>query len=495
MTKFEEFFESLKNVENIDIEKLKSSYRKPAYKGVRINTKKFYFEKNGQKNDENEQNFAKKMQKLLKTDEIFKNVPWCQNGFYCTEEQKLGKSIFHEMGLFYLQEPSAMSPVEFLNVQPNDVVLDLCASPGGKSTQIANKLGENGILIANEIVPSRAKILAENIVRLGVKNAIVTNHSPKELENRFENFFDKILVDAPCSGEGMFRKDLSALDEWNKNSPAICADRQKEILKSAYKMLKCGGTMVYSTCTFSLEENEEVVKFLLDNFDDLEVLPLDHSQLGIEKGNVIDGKKGLENCARLYPYNISGEGHFFAVIHKKDEKINDFDEKIDDFNQKNDNFCSNYQKFENITKKQNQSFNKKFLNKHDVLVFEKFAKEHNLKTHQNYVSLGSTLYASPNVDIDKLKVLTAGICLGEIKNGLFFPDHHLAKSLTANEFEPTLEIDENDAKKYIEGQELNTTFAKNGWVLLTHCGYPLAFGKVVDRKIKNHYPKQLRKKL
>jgi len=453
-----EYIESLKKVTNLNILKLEESFNHNAVAGVRFNHKKLPFKIN----EKNIENFMKNYDIFAK----FNQIPWCKEGFWIDENIKLGKNILHELGLYYLQEPSAMAPVEFLNVQPSDNVLDLCASPGGKSTQISSKLKE-GFLIANEIVPKRAKILYENVERLGCDNVIVTNHSPRELEIRFEKFFDKILVDAPCSGEGMFRKNSEAIFEWNKNSPMQCATRQKEIVKSAYKMLKPNGTMVYSTCTFSLEENEEVVKFLLDEFDDLEILPIDHKKYNFEKGIDIDKSKRLLNCARLYPYNIFGEGHFFAVIHKKEGVSKECKKE----------------------KLKNLNYNKQKIN-----IFEDFITKHSNLKFNNFCLMGEYLYANSFIDIDKLKVLNAGLFLGEFKKNNFVPSMHLSRSLTEGKFYPKLNLNLIEAKRYLEGLELNTNL-KDGWVLLTYNNFPISFGKCVDGKIKNHYPKNLRKYL
>lgn len=451
-----EFLDSLKNT-NIDTKKLEESFAKKQFLGVRFNKQKF---KNIEINAQNMQNFMQNNDILCN----LRPISWCNNGFYYSEKTRLGKHIFHELGLYYLQEPSAMSPVEFLDIQPNDFVLDLCAAPGGKTTQIANKL-ENGFVLANEIVPSRAKILCENVQRLGIKNCIVTNNSPQELENKFKCFFDKILVDAPCSGEGMFRKNNDAILEWNINSPKQCMARQIEIVKSAYKMLKPNGKMVYSTCTFSLEENETVVKFLLDSFDDLELVEIDHKKYGFENGVAIDCNDSLKKCARLYPYNIDGEGHFFAVLHKKD----------------NDSFVRR--------NKQTQKFNKQH-----IAIFEKFLSKYSSNKYDNYVSIGDYLYAGCPVDIDRIKVLNAGIFLGEFKKDIFIPSWHFAHTLEKDEFKSTLELTEAEAKQYIMGLEVDTNLS-DGWVLLTYKSFPLCFGKVVAGKVKNHYPKYLRKQL
>ena len=473
------YLESLKKIDNLDLSKLKDCYNKNSFVGVRFSPKKLFLLSQNKQNmqkclqndanfNQNDNFFAKTANDFLKSqnfDGQFSPILWCKNGFYYTGTQKLGKSIFHELGLYYLQEPSAMAPVEFLGVKPTDVVLDLCASPGGKSTQIAQKL-DGGFLVANEIIPSRAKILAENIQRLGCDNVVVTNHSPKDLENRFLNFFDKILVDAPCSGEGMFRKSPEACTEWQENSPNICKARQIEIVQSAYAMLKPNGTMVYSTCTFSLEENEEVIKFILDTFVDMEVLPINHEKFGFAQGNDIDGTGRLNNTARLYPYLLDGEGHFFAVLHKKNNATP-------------------------VLPKQA----KNVASKHDVALFEKFAKENGLtKKFDSYVSMGSYLYGNCAITINKLKVVCPGVELGEIKKDIFIPSYHLAKCLSENQFKNVLEVSGADAIKYISGQEIPANCNK-GWVLLTHKNLPIAFGKVVDGKVKNHYPKILRKQL
>ena len=199
-------------------------------------------------------------------------IDWCDSGYYYNDYLRPGKHPYHEAGLYYIQEASAMSVVEALGVQEGDVVLDLCSAPGGKATHIACKLGDAGLLVANEIVPSRAKILSQNIERMGIARAIVTNNSPDELQDRWQEFFDKIVVDAPCSGEGMFRKNPQSITEWNEQSPIICAQRQALILDSAYKMLKKGGKMIYSTCTFEVEENERTIERFLDRHGDMSIV-------------------------------------------------------------------------------------------------------------------------------------------------------------------------------------------------------------------------------
>lgn len=461
-----EYIESLKKIPELNVEKLVESFDQPAKMGLRINLKKWPFNEISQEN----------MQKFMKNYEIignFEKISWCSNGFYIKNEMQLGKNILHELGMYYIQEPSAMAPVEFLKIQPNDVVLDLCAAPGGKSSQISNKLG-NGFLISNEIVPKRSKILAENVERLGLDNVIVTNHSPLEFENLFPEFFDKILVDAPCSGEGMFRKNPEAIIEWNENTPKMCAERQKEIVKSAYKMLKPNGIMVYSTCTFSIEENEEVIKFLLDEFDNLEIIPTKNHLYNFQNGIDIDGTKRLLGTSRLYPYNIDGEGHFFAVLHKKVNSV------ISNY------FDKNNKKSEKISSKSGNLAQK-------IKMFEKFLDEYTNFKFENFELFGDYLYANCRINLKNIKVVSPGIFLGEFKKDIFIPSMHLARSLKPKDFNNVVELTKNETLQYMQGLEIFKADTKDDWVLLTYKDLPICFGKCVLGKIKNHYPKHLRK--
>ena len=239
-------------------------------------------------------------------------VSWAEEGYYYQEAERPGRHPFHEMGLYYIQEPSAMCVVEVADPKPGEYVLDLCAAPGGKSTQIAGRMAGEGLLVCNEIVPNRAKILSQNIERMGIKNAVVLNHSPQELETRFTSFFDRIVVDAPCSGEGMFHKEEAALTEWSPENVEMCAVRQREILACAVSMLRPGGVLVYSTCTFAPAEDEEMVGWLLTEYPDLELLPIDTEKLGISEGNV-------PGTGRIWPHRQRGEGHFVARLKKRGE--------------------------------------------------------------------------------------------------------------------------------------------------------------------------------
>ena len=255
-------------------------------------------------------------------------VPWAENGYYYTAEERPGKHPYHEAGLYYIQEPSAMAPAELLGVKPGERVLDLCAAPGGKSTQIGAKLLGKGILVCNEIHPARAKILSENMERMGIANSCVMSEAPERLVRFFGGFFDRILVDAPCSGEGMFRKNEEAYREWSPENIALCAERQDRILDSAACMLRPGGTLVYSTCTFAPEENEGSVSRFLRRHGAFSIRSVEKELLGLAgcdgsaaylarvKPEAEQALPGMEAAVRLLPQRVRGEGHFAVLLQK-----------------------------------------------------------------------------------------------------------------------------------------------------------------------------------
>ena len=250
-------------------------------------------------------------------------VPWAEDGYYYEAPDQPGKHPFHEAGVYYIQEPSAMAPAGLLDVRPGERILDLCAAPGGKSVQIAGKLGGSGMLFCNEIHLARAKILSENIERMGIGNACVLNETPERLAEAFPGYFDRVLVDAPCSGEGMFRKSPAAREEWSPENVKLCAGRQDGILDCAAGMLRSGGRLVYSTCTFAPEEDEGSVARFLQRHEEFRILPVEKERLGLEScdgmPDVLDGADsvpGLDDTLRLWPHRIRGEGHFAAVLEK-----------------------------------------------------------------------------------------------------------------------------------------------------------------------------------
>ena len=439
----QDFLDRMKTLLGDEFEDFIASYNKENYHALRINplkSVKACYPEN---------------QKLLP-------VPWTTNGYYYPENLQPGKHPFHEAGVYYIQEPSAMAPAEALMVEPGDIVLDLCAAPGGKSTQIAGKLQDKGLLISNEIIPSRAKILSENIERLGIKNAIVTNEDSNHLAEVFPEFFDKIMVDAPCSGEGMFRKNSEACNEWSLENVKKCSIRQAEILDNAALMLKPGGRMVYSTCTFSTIENEDTIKHFLEKHPDFHIANITLS------GGISEGF--LTGTLRLWPHKLDGEGHFVTVL-EKNGILADKD----------------YIKEKSLKKKElveYTDFEKNFLNISLDGIFTKF---------------GNQLYVLPDItpSLKGIKVLRPGLHLGTILKNRFEPSHSLALAINKEDAKNVcnLNLEDNTIYNYINGETFEYNGDGKGWFLITICGYSIGFGKLSGGIMKNHYPKGLRKNL
>ena len=246
-------------------------------------------------------------------------IPWVRDGFFYQEEDQPARHPFYAAGLYYLQEPSAMTPASRLKIEPGERVLDLCAAPGGKATALGAALQGKGVLVANDISNARAKALLKNLEIFGIANAFVTNEIPGKLAENFEGFFDKVLVDAPCSGEGMFRKDPAVMKTWDPERPEYFAKLQRDILKNAVRMLRPGGLLLYSTCTFAPVENEGSVSWLLENYPEMELLEIEPYE-GFSRGNPVwgNGDIRLEKCVRIWPHKMKGEGHFLALLHKSE---------------------------------------------------------------------------------------------------------------------------------------------------------------------------------
>ncbi|MGG3681452.1 RsmF rRNA methyltransferase first C-terminal domain-containing protein [Aeribacillus composti] len=401
------------------------------------------------------------------------SVPFCEDGFYYDEKQdEPGKHPFHAAGLYYIQEPSAMVPAEVLQAKPGEKILDLCAAPGGKSTQIAAAMENEGILFSNEIHFKRAKALSENIERFGIQNAIVINERPEKLVQHFPNYFDKILVDAPCSGEGMFRKDDNAIEFWSEDLVEKCSYTQKKLLSLAFQMLKPGGTLVYSTCTFSPEENEQVIEAFVSMHPEMSLVEIPKRE-GFDRGRVEWTKTNFEEiskCIRLWPHKIKGEGHFVAKLIKNGEN----------------NTRSSVSYLKSNVKKQQlaefQQFEHSFLKKRITGAFF-------LKKQQLYV------LPEKCPDITSLNVLRAGLHLGEIKKKRFEPNHHLALSLTPNDvkYSYSFSTNEKDWQAYLTGETISSPLGVDrGWILMTIDGESIGWGKETKGTIKNFYPKGLR---
>ena len=386
-------------------------------------------------------------------------IPWTDDGFYFAEEDRPAKHPYYYAGLYYIQEPSAMLPAQVLPIEENDVVLDACAAPGGKSLKLADKLNDKGILLSNDISVSRAQILLSNLERHGVKNSFVLAEDLLKLD-RFDNCFDKILLDAPCSGQGMFRKQSELIKSYIEKDSDCYAPLQKQLICKAIEMLKDGGMMVYSTCTFSKKENEDVIEFALERYPKMKVVPIKQFE-----GFVSGLTDKTENCVRLYPHKIRGEGHFTALL-KKGEKQDSKDIKTRTSDRPDDKFFNNV----------DMSFsNGQFIKREDKLYFE---PDHDL-------------------DIKGLRVLRSGLYLGEYRHDRFEPSIALALALKENEYKNTINLSINDERvlKYLRCETINVSdFNKQGYVLITVEGYPLGFGVVNKGILKNKYPANYRYK-
>ena len=414
--------------------------------------------------------------RILKTLKISsdKKVSWADEAYYFDENVRPGKHPYHEMGLYYIQEPSAMSAAALLAPKPGMRVLDLCAAPGGKSTQLATYLGDSGLLVSNEINTQRSRILSQNIERMGIKNAIVTNEDSFVLASHFPGFFNAIQVDAPCSGEGMFRKLPEAIEQWSMENVAICAARQKEILDNAAVMLKPGGTIVYSTCTFSKEENEDVIECFLERHPDFT----------------------LEEMERFWPHKVDGEGHFVAKLVRRG--CVDTDLKADRKTKKNKNSKNRKNETKPALTKENMKLLSEFL---DETISEDMAA---WIKNSRLVMFGEQLYRLPDmeVDIKGLKVQRAGLHIGEFKKQRFEPSHSLALALKLNDAKNVVKLtcDNPQTIGFFNGQSVmlsdeQAAECKKGWALVCVDGYTAGWGKVNGTQVKNHYPKGLRNKI
>ena len=400
-------------------------------------------------------------------------VPWAKGAYFVEGDARPGLSPLHEGGLFYLQEPSALSAVSVLNPQPGERVLDLCAAPGGKSTQIAALMQGRGLLLCNEPAPARAQVLSRNIERMGVRNAVVTCALPAQLSPRFPAFFDRILVDAPCSGEGMFRRLPQARDEWSENSPRGCADRQLEILHEAAKMLAPGGVMVYSTCTFNDTENEGVLARFTAQHP--EFAPVPFALPGLP-----GGQRGY---AHLYPHEIRGEGHFVSLLRKAADAPGAA--------QAAPRCEKPRQNARPARGRQRAERPMPDIPLPDVLAADvRFSRLH---------ASGDCLWALPEgldepARLDGLRVLRTGLLLAHLEGRRAEPDHALAMALRPQEAVRTADLTWAQALSYQAGEALDLGDLPVGYTLLTLHGVSLGFGKQAGGLMKNRYPKGLRRR-
>ncbi len=393
-------------------------------------------------------------------------IPYSDTGFYFTCD-KIGNHSFHHAGMIYVQEPGAMAPAECVELQPDWAVLDMCAAPGGKSTQLKNKLGEKGVLVSNEIIPSRCKILTGNIERLGLRNVITTCADTEKLTRLFGKDFDLIMADAPCSGEGMFRKEETAVSEWSEDNVRLCAERQLGILDNAVRLLKDGGYIIYATCTFSLEENEMVIDSFLRKYPEFELVKVTQKV----KESTCDGinfdgceAKNIHFCRRFYPHKSKGEGQFMAVLKNTSEPSH----------RKADTRKGKAKETPIVTD---------FLNS----VLKEYDKN-NVIINGDRVNYFTSDFPLPDA------YFSCGVTVGEIKKNYILPHHQFFMAM-GDKFKRKIDLspDSPELKKYLHGEEISAD-TDNGWAVVTVDGCAVGGIKVVSGRGKNHYPKGLRLK-
>ena len=452
-------------------------------------------------------------------------VPWAPGGFYYGEADRPGKHPWHEAGLYYIQEPSAMAVGALAGAAPGERILDLCAAPGGKTTQLAAAMKGQGLLVSNEIHPARVKILSSNVERMGITNAVVTNETPERLAEHFPGFFDRIVVDAPCSGEGMFRKDEQAVTQWSPENVKMCAERQQSILEQAAEMLRPGGVLVYSTCTFAPEEDEGSMaafllrhpEFAVKKVEACESFAPGHPEWAAEvladvqkeedrgKGQgrtVEEAAMQVRDTFRLWPHLLEGEGHYLAVLEKSGSRAERNEKERAGKKAERGRTAGNRFGKDRMGQREKEA----------IQLYQEFARETLAGQPEGIpVLFGDQLFLLPcELNLAGLKVLRAGLHLGMVKKNRFEPSHALALALRA---EDALRVfsypaDSGEIRAYLRGEELQPSGkqgeiqkgqkeeragkAQKGWALVLVDGYPLGWGKLAGGMLKNHYPKGLR---
>lgn len=448
----EQFLSRMHEILGAEYNDFLESYHSPRKFGLRVNTNKISVEK------------------FLEISPFHLTpIPWIENGFFYGEEDRPSRHPYYFAGLYYLQEPSAMTPANRFDVKPGDYVLDLCAAPGGKATELGARLQGSGFLVANDISNSRAKALLRNLELFGIKNSLVTNENPAHLAGYFPEFFDKILVDAPCSGEGMFRKDPEVAKTWTEERPEFFGKLQKEIVSNAISMLKPGGRLLYSTCTFSPVENEKPISFILENFPQMQLLDIADYE-GFSKGIPALGNNDprLEKCIRIFPHHMEGEGHFLALMEKSG------------------------------TRTSSAPTCRTSMTKADRKLLEEFFKDISAPLDFQRIDVRNNhVYYLPEADttcLKGIKFLRNGLFLGELKKNRFEPAQPFAMALSMEEYASVINLPASDERtiRYLKGETLilheQECPKANGWQLVCVDGYPLGWGKLVGSTLKNKYP-------
>lgn len=438
-----------------EFERFMESYDEPRVYGLRVNTLKISCEE---------------FEKIAPFE--VKKVPFISNGYYYDGENvQPAKHPYYHAGLYYLQEPSAMTPADRLEIRPGEAVLDLCAAPGGKATELGAKLCGEGVLVANDISSSRAKALLKNIELFGIRNPFVVSEPPVNLSDRFPEFFDKILLDAPCSGEGMFRKDTSVVKSYEGTGVDYYAKLQKDIIPHVITMLKPGGMLLYSTCTFSPEEDEMQIVRILNEYPEMKLCDIREYE-GFAEGEPSwgDGNEELRKCVRIWPHKMSGEGHFVALL-KKDGEDTYSDRVL------------------SVSKKKKQSS--------ELAYFYEFANDLSWDIDETRLELqGERLFYMPQLlpSLRGMRFLRNGLYLGDCKNKRFEPSQALAMAIKPGEYKNTISLfcDDERVRRYLKGETIifdadETSGIRNGWVLVAVDSYPLGWGKINNGQLKNRY--------
>lgn len=448
-----EFLDSMKELLGEEYEAYLNSFNEKRVYGLRVNTSKISPEE------------FEKISPFPLTP-----IPWISNGYYYEGDQKPAKHPYYFAGLYYLQEPSAMTPANVLPIEEGDRVLDVCAAPGGKSTELAAKLNGTGLLVSNDISNSRAKALLKNLELFGISNALILSESPHKLVDRFPEYFDKILIDAPCSGEGMFRKEPAVIKSWLEKGTDFYAKLQREIVTYAVKMLKTGGMLLYSTCTFNPKENEGTIEYLLNLCPELSIVSVQNRYEGFGEGlkKYAPNVDNIEESIRIWPQRMQGEGHYLVLLKKEGEKIE--------------------------SRKTPSLGKSKEIEKQEELM--EFLKSVHIPFDYSRIQLrGEKVMYLPDCDckLDGLRILRSGLLLGECKKRRFEPSQALAMALKKEQYDKCIDFSVDDARviKYLKGETLEVEDKMNeplkGWYLVCVDGYPLGFAKGNKTTLKNKY--------
>ncbi len=455
----EAFVKRMQDLLGGEFEEFIASYDQPRYSGLRVNTLKI------------------SAAEFLKISPFsLEPVPWAQEGFYIGEDERPAKHPYYHAGLYYIQEPSAMIVAAVLDPQPGDRVLDLCAAPGGKSTQIAARLAGQGLLVANDVSHQRIKGLVRNLEMFGVRNYLVLNELPMRLARRFAGYFDKIVIDAPCSGEGMFRKDLYAAKSWREFSVEKCVFLQKEILRYASVLLKPGGSMVYSTCTFAPEENEGMIDSFLTGHPEFELADIPpFPSITAGRPEWAGARAQLSKTIRLWPHKIKGEGHFVALL----KKTGGGDKAV--------------QEHKPIPPVRGEALKDSFPPSREALKdYYDFVEDTlNISLKGDLIQKHSKLYLAPSglPDLSGLQVIRPGWFLGELKKDRFKPAAPLALGLKMKDVKRILDFPSHseEAIRYLKGETLDIT-GERGWNMVCVDGFPLGWAKQLKDRLNNYYP-------